>query len=114
MRLQTDLRATCMGSGGERLRVRVGPGGRREVSGTGTSDERFAGLRPDARAGSIASRDGSSVVSRSVPAEPGIQAYISDWLADYSGAGGFIDVQFRCGAPENAARMCNEAVDRQI
>jgi hypothetical protein len=54
------------------------------------------------------------VVSRSVPAEPGIQAYISDWLADYSGAGGFIDVQFRCGAPENAARMCNEAVDRQI
>lgn len=48
------------------------------------------------------------------PAAHGIQAFVSGWIADYPGAGGFIDVQFRCGAPANASGMCDGAIDRQI
>ncbi|MEO8424880.1 MAG: ABC transporter substrate-binding protein [Actinomycetota bacterium] len=42
------------------------------------------------------------------------QLYVSGWIADYPGAGGFIDVQFRCGAPSNAADLCTLSLDRAI
>jgi ABC-type oligopeptide transport system substrate-binding subunit len=39
---------------------------------------------------------------------------MSGWVADYPGAGGFIDDQFRCGTPANAAGLCDASLDRQL
>jgi peptide/nickel transport system substrate-binding protein len=35
-------------------------------------------------------------------------------LADYPGAGNFIDPQFRCGAFANASNLCSESLDSAI
>ncbi len=48
------------------------------------------------------------------PAAHGIQAFINGWVADFPGAGGFIDIQFRCGAAGNASGLCDATIDRQM
>jgi peptide/nickel transport system substrate-binding protein len=42
------------------------------------------------------------------------QVYMSGWVANYPGAGGFIDEQFRCGAPNNASGLCTPSLDAAI
>jgi len=42
------------------------------------------------------------------------QVYLSGWFADYPAAGGFIDLQFRCGSPQNASGLCNAQIDARI
>lgn len=44
----------------------------------------------------------------------GIQMYMSAWLADYPGAGGFIDVQFRCRGLGNTSGLCSSKFDVMI
>jgi peptide/nickel transport system substrate-binding protein len=41
-------------------------------------------------------------------------AFFSGWVATYAGAGGFIDVDFRCGRPDNAAGTCTEVLERRV
>src|SRR4029450_9152356 len=45
-------------------------------------------------------------------AEP--QAFLGGWSANYPGAGGFIDDDFRCGRPDNASGACTESLAVQI
>jgi YVTN family beta-propeller protein len=40
--------------------------------------------------------------------------FSSGWAADFPAAGGFIDVQFRCGSPGNSAGLCEATYDRAI
>jgi peptide/nickel transport system substrate-binding protein len=42
------------------------------------------------------------------------QAFLSGWLANYPGAGGFIDDDFRCSLPGTAPILCTESLNTQI
>jgi peptide/nickel transport system substrate-binding protein len=42
------------------------------------------------------------------------QVYLSGWVADYSGAGAFIYVQFRCGALNNPSGYCSRSLDARM
>lgn len=42
------------------------------------------------------------------------QIFLLGWIANYPGAGGFIDADFRCVAPGTAASLCTESIDAQI
>ncbi len=44
----------------------------------------------------------------------GIQAYVGGWATTYSGAGGFIDDDFRCGRPDDASGLCTKEFASQI
>jgi peptide/nickel transport system substrate-binding protein len=46
--------------------------------------------------------------------DSGKQLFGSGWAADFPSPGGFIDVQFRCGAPGNSAGLCDDSFDRAI
>jgi ABC-type transport system substrate-binding protein/class 3 adenylate cyclase len=47
-------------------------------------------------------------------AAKGAQAYLSAWVANYPGAGGFIDDDFRCTPPGTAQILCTESLETQI
>jgi YVTN family beta-propeller protein len=42
------------------------------------------------------------------------QAYLFGWAPDYPTAGQFVDTQFRCTSPFNAANYCDPSVDAQM
>ena len=44
----------------------------------------------------------------------GVQAYLSAWVSNFPGAGGFIDDDFRCGVPGTAPILCTESLETQI
>jgi len=44
----------------------------------------------------------------------GTEMYMSAWFADYPEPGGFIDVQFRCGAASNNEGFCDRSFDDAI
>ena len=44
----------------------------------------------------------------------GARAYLGGWATTYSGAGGFIDDEFRCERPSNASGLCTSSFEEKI